>query len=136
MKWSDGGGGPDTSTMIEKCSKGDSPVQPVFETTSTVPATRATAISSSFPNMVKGDLIFRKKGLVAGHAQGHVGFVYSNDPAGRKIEILDAGSPSTDVRVRPLTYDFLSKEYTHCYRPMLGTPDLSGNRDYPVPGAT
>ena len=135
MTWSDGWPD-DSATMCDKCRTGASPVQEVFTTTSTNASTRATVITPKLNLMVKGDLIFRRRGQVAGNTVGHVAFVYSNDPAGKRLELCDAAGKTIQVGPRGASYDYVSTHYTDCWRPMLGAPDLSGNRAVPTAGAT
>ncbi len=115
----------DTSAMIAMCEGGQSPVKEIFKATSTSASARSTIITAAMPNLVKGDLLFRKAGIVPGHDSGgtpvgHVAFVYSNNTDAKTLELVDAARPGL-VGKRSTGWNLIISDYTHCYRPMVGT---------------
>jgi hypothetical protein len=121
-----GKGPPSTHAMIAAMS--NSPVETIFQTHSGSSTERSKIILPKLPSVMKGDLLFRKAGVRDNSGKGHVAIVYSNNSSSNSVEIVDCYSPGKPAAKRPLSYGFISTDYTECYRPMLGNPNMAGNR--------
>jgi hypothetical protein len=108
---------PDTSWMLANIN--DKLIE-IFKADTSDASARAKIITPALPNMVKGDLLFRKAKLVAGHGNdGHVAMVYENYPDTKTLDIVHCGS-STQVGKKNMGWSYVTTDYTHCYRPKVG----------------
>ena len=114
---------PDSTTEIELARKGVIPSVPIWSTDSKSAAERHKVIDAHLPELKKGDVIGRKKGITDNKAVGHIAFVYSNDVAGKRIEVVDAASTEVGVGLRGMNYSGIADRYTDAFRPLLGTPN-------------
>ena len=111
--------------MLAAIASNKSPCQKVFQTRSTNKSERAKAIAAPVSLMMQGDLLFRKAGVVATRATWRWSTTTTARTASRSSTAPSPGKPASH---RPLTYAFISTNYTDCWRPMLGNADTPGNR--------
>jgi hypothetical protein len=119
----------DTNGMLALMRQdGGSPKQEVFFSRDTSTAKRQGIIEPLVGALAKGDLIFRKAGVVSGHDKGHVALIYAVDVATRKVEYVHIGSPGKPASKTTASFADIAKGYTEAYRPQLASADVPGNR--------
>ena len=114
---------PDATTECELARKGVIPCVMLWSTDSKNISERHKVIDAHIPELIKGDVIGRKKGIVDNKGVGHIAFIYSNDTAGKRVEVVDAASTEVGVGLRSMGYDTVGGKYTDAFRPLLGTPN-------------
>ena len=124
MTWSDGWPD-DSATMCDKCRNGASPVQEVFTTDLYERLHRATVIMPKLNLMVKGDLLFRRRGQVAGNTRGPRRVRLLQRPSGQAAGTLrcrwqdDPGRPpGCQLRLRLQALHRLLASDAGCSRPV------------------
>ena len=96
---------------------------PIWSTDSKSASERHKVIDAHLPELIKGDIIGRKKGITDDKGVGHVAFVYSNDPAGKRIEVVDAAANETWWASGGWTTAASLSATPTAFRPLLGTPN-------------